>query len=99
MIRVATAVPLCLLALAAPAAANTVGCGGNGVSYGEVDAQPPGAGRRGVIEAWPDSLCADLIERRRRSIDSLDIVVEPPARGDEGSAPSADRRTWRRRQR
>jgi hypothetical protein len=95
MIRVA-AVPLCLLALAAPAAANTVGCGGNGVSYGEVDAQPPGAGRRGVIEAWPDSLCADLIERRRRSID---IVVEPPARGNEGSPPSADRRTWRRRQR
>jgi hypothetical protein len=52
-----------------------------------------------VIEAWPDSLCADLIERRRRSIDSLDIVVEPPARGDEGSPPSADRRTSRRRQR
>jgi hypothetical protein len=96
MIRVAAAVPLCLLALAAPASANTVGCGGNGVSYGEVDAQPPGAGRRGVIEAWPDSLCADLIERRRRSID---IVVEPPARGDEGPAPSADRRTSRRRQR
>jgi len=95
MIRVA-AVPLCLLALAAPAAANTVGCGRNGVSYGEVDAPPPG--RRGVIEAWPDSLCADLIERRRRSFDSLDIVVEPPASADGGST-SPDRPTWRRRQR
>ena len=99
MIRVAAAVPLCLLALAAPAAANTVGCGGNGVSYGEVDAHRPDTGRRGVIEAWPDSLCADLIERRRRSIDSLDIVVEPPAGADGGSTPSADRRTWRHRQR
>jgi hypothetical protein len=98
MIRVA-AVPLCLLALAAPAVANTVGCGGNGVSYGEVDAHPPGPNRRGVIEAWPDSLCADLIERRRRSIDSLDIAVEPPASADGASAPAADRRERRHRRR
>ena len=88
MIRVPAAVPLCLLALAAPAAANTVGCGGNAFSYGEVDAGSP----RGAIEAWPESLCAGLIERRRRSIDSLDIVVEPRADGDGTGSPPADRR-------
>jgi hypothetical protein len=84
---------LALLGLAPlPAAANTVGCGGNSGSYVEID---PAPARRGTIVAMPDSLCANLIEHRRGEIRSLDVVIDPRDAGP-ARRPSEGRRPGRR---
>ena len=62
---------------ATAAGANTVDCGGNSFSYAEVRTHPRGARSKGPVQVVPDSLCANLIERRRGSIRSLDITVDP----------------------
>jgi hypothetical protein len=75
-----------------PARANTVDCGGNSYSYAEIRGAFPAKGRRGPIVALPDSLCADLIERRRRPSRALDIVIDPrsqaPIPSDDGQEPA-----------
>lgn len=70
-----TIAALCVAAV--PASADTIGCGGNATSYAEVDEHPPGHRQRGPVMAVPDTLCADLVERRPRSIDSLNITIDP----------------------
>ena len=64
------------LLLAAPAFANTVECGGNAFSYVEVveRARP----QRGPLIVMPDTLCADLIERRRNGVEHLSVHVGWP---------------------
>jgi hypothetical protein len=79
-----------LFVLACPSAqANTVECGGNSFSYGEVVQQHRGRARKGVVEAIPDSLCADLIEIRPREIESLHLTIDPRARTDRPPAGTA----------
>ena len=78
-----------LLLAASPALANSVRCGGNSLSYGEVDSGPPLERRRGVIEAVPDSVCADLIERRPQAIESLSVVIDPRSRQDAPATPGS----------
>jgi hypothetical protein len=80
LIAVAVAVPSC-------ASANTVDCGGNSFSYAEVGRAPRGQVHRGPIVVVPDSLCADLIERRRRPAPPLDIVIDPRS-GTAAPSPS-----------
>jgi hypothetical protein len=75
MRRIAMALPFVCLATAA--GANTVDCGGNSFSYAEVRTHPRGARSKGPAQVVPDSLCANLIERRRGSIRSLDITLDP----------------------
>ncbi len=90
--------------LAAGAAqANTIDCGGNSYSYAEVVSAPrqkaakgrpaPAMRRQGPVEVMPDSLCADLIERRRNQIDTLDVLFQ----GGVDAPPAGDRRPARRR--
>lgn len=68
--------PILALVLATfPAAANTLDCGDNAFSKGEVVTRPPGIRARGPITSVPDSLCADLIEDRPRTIESLSVHV------------------------
>jgi hypothetical protein len=77
----------------AVAVANTVECGANSFSYAEVDARPQGKSVRGPVVSYPDSLCADLIERRQNQIESLQIVVDPRSGSQvEPSRPSAQPR-------
>jgi hypothetical protein len=82
-----------LIAAGVPhARANTVDCGGNSYSYAEIREASSAKGRRGPIVALPDSLCADLIERRRRPPPALDIVIDPrsqaPMPSDDGPTPA-----------
>jgi hypothetical protein len=79
---------LLVLALAAPAQANTVGCGDNAYSFAEVVSRPRGARERGPLVSVPDSLCADLIETRPRQIESLSIHIGDQPRFDR-AAPEA----------
>lgn len=60
---------------AAPAAANTLGCGGDAYTYAEVVEHAPGTRSRGPVIALPDSLCADLVEERRPAIGSLNLHI------------------------
>jgi hypothetical protein len=80
--------PLCLaslLALVAPAAfANVLDCGENAISSASVvEGKPSG---RGPIVSVPRSLCADLVEDRRREID-LSATMGTPTPGAQ-PAPS-----------
>jgi hypothetical protein len=76
-----------LLALPEHAMANTIGCGGNTFSYAEVVEARQGRHRAGPIEVMPDSVCADLIELRRRQIESLNIVIDPRERSQQPPTP------------
>ena len=68
---------LSALLMALPAGANTVACGGNSHSYAEI-VEGRGPHRRPApLEVMPDSLCADLIEVRRREIDSIELMIDP----------------------
>jgi hypothetical protein len=75
---------LALALLAAPltAGANTVACGGNSSSHAEVIGKHRAHRRPAPLEVMSDSLCADLIEVRRREIDAIEIMVEPGASRD-----------------
>jgi hypothetical protein len=57
--------------------ANTLGCGGNSVSYAEVAPRHGGTPRKGPIQVLPDSVCADLVEERRPDIESLHLTIDP----------------------
>ncbi len=58
------------------------GCGGDAYSFAEV--LPP-RGARGPVQVVPDTLCADIEDRRRPAIGSLNVAIEPPGRrGVEG---------------
>jgi hypothetical protein len=72
--------------LATPAAANTVGCGDNAFSHADVVTRAPGVRARGPVTSVPDQLCADLIEDRPRSVDSLSVHIGP-----EGARPGPGR--------
>jgi hypothetical protein len=102
-----------LLACLAPdsAEANTINCGGNSHSYAEVvsasrtrpakdSVSRPKRGR-GVVEVMPDSLCADLIERRRPGVDRIEVIVDPnrsePGQTEPGEAESGRTDPRRRR--
>lgn len=63
---------------AAPAAANTLGCGGNAYTYAEVVEHAPGRRMRGPVIALPDSLCADLVEESKPGIGSLGVYIGDP---------------------
>jgi len=76
--------------LASEARANTIPCGGNSYSYGEVVPAHRGKARRGPIEAVPDSLCADLIETRPRAIESLQLTLDPRTQPARPSAPKPE---------
>jgi hypothetical protein len=96
MIRLAVplVVQMAMPFAASPAPANTVDCGGNSFSYGEVAAGGRGGSHRGPIEVMPDSLCADLIEIRRQEIDSLNLTIERRANPEPSPgrpAPAAPR--------
>jgi len=76
--------------------ANTVDCGGNSFSFAEV--MPPRARPRNEpIRVGPDSLCADLIEVRRREIDSIELMInsegsrDSQAEGSDGISPGRSR--------
>jgi hypothetical protein len=85
MVRIPCVIVLAFGALAAglaDAGANTVGCGGNSVSYAEVARPRAGArarARHAPLQALPDSLCADLVEERPRQIESLHLSIDPRA--------------------
>jgi hypothetical protein len=70
---------------ACAAGANTIGCGGNSVSYAEVAPRHAGKPRRGPIQVLPHSLCADLIEDRTSEIESLQVTIDPRDSGVPGS--------------
>lgn len=85
-------VPVLLLlfataALPSPAQANTVACGGNSLSYGEVVSARRSAPRRGPVETMPHSLCADLVEHRPGAIQSIEVTIDPGARGNDPLGP------------
>jgi hypothetical protein len=88
MLRVGlTSLTLCaaVFGLACAAGANTIGCGGNSVSYAEVAPRHGGKPRRGPIQVLPHSLCADLIEDRPSEIESLQVTIDPRDFGVPGS--------------
>jgi hypothetical protein len=74
-------------ALPSSAQANTVACGGNSLSYGEVVSARRGAPRGGPVETMPDSLCADLVEHRPGAIGSIEVTIDPGARGNDPRGP------------
>ncbi len=86
MIRFVAILPLVLAASAA--GANTVGCGDNAFSRAEVVSRAPNARAGGPVTTVPESLCAELIEDRPRSIESLSVHIgERPA----GTRPGPSR--------
>jgi hypothetical protein len=80
-----------------PAGANTVACGGNSHSYAEIVAGRGPHRRPASLEVMPDSLCADLIEVRRREIDSIELMIDsggsrdPETEGSDGISPGMSR--------
>ena len=77
----------CLLLTASPVLANTIECGGNSFSHGGVDTGRPIEIRRGLIEARPDSLCADLLEYLPQAIESFSVTIDPRAAPEAPRAP------------
>jgi hypothetical protein len=78
---------LAAIAFAAPAAANTTGCGENAFTFAEVVEAQPGERHKGSIISVPDSLCADLIEDRKPSIGSLNLQIGDPYATAPGRSP------------
>jgi hypothetical protein len=73
---------ICLAAVAMTAdvgaEANTLACGVNADTYAEVVEHRPGQRSRGPVTVVPETLCADLIERRSGRLDSLHVTVGDP---------------------
>jgi hypothetical protein len=67
---------LCALA-AESASANTKDCGGNAFTFAEV-VEGRRAARRPIVST-PESLCADLIEDRPPTMDSLSLTIGDPS--------------------
>ncbi len=79
--------------IAAPAFANSTGCGENAFTFAEiVEAKLA----KGPVMSVPDSLCADLIEDRKPAIGSLNLQIGDPyatqptarPRGTSGRTPA-----------
>jgi hypothetical protein len=66
------------------------GCGGDAFSFAEV---APPRHSRGPVYTIPDTLCADVEERRPPAIGSLNVVIEPPGRRG-APGPEAERGSW-----
>ncbi len=83
---------LALALAASPAAANTVGCGGNAHSRAEVVTRSAGTRSRGPIDSVPNSVCANLIEDRPTAIESLSVHIgDGPNRSDQTRPPDRNR--------